>query len=173
MTLTLKSFPKVKIFETYELKKTVKGEGESQPKCQIQNFKVKGQGRAKGQIRLIGHNFASDCHRDFKLGSYFSLRKAAPNMTSTLTLKSLPKVKIFETSIKENSKGEGQSQPKCQIQNVSVRGQGQSEGQIHLIGYNFASNCHRDFKFGSYVKLMKSCIKYDLDLEKFAQGLNF
>ena len=29
-----------------------------------------------------------------------------------------------------------------------VKGQGQ--GQIHLISYNFASNCHRDFKLGLY-----------------------
>ena len=29
-------------------------------------------------------NFASNCHRDFKLRSYFSLWKAAPNMTWTL-----------------------------------------------------------------------------------------
>ena len=35
LTFTLKSPPKVKIFETYQLGKTVKGEGESQPKCQI------------------------------------------------------------------------------------------------------------------------------------------
>ena len=28
-------------------------------------------------------------------------------------------------------------------QNVNVKGQGQAKGQIHLIGYNFASNCHR------------------------------
>ena len=36
---------------------------------------VKGQDqcRAIGQIRLIDYNFASNCHRDFKLGSYFSL----------------------------------------------------------------------------------------------------
>ena len=69
MTLTLKSSPKVKIFETYKLNKTVKAEGESQPKCQIQNFKFKGQGqgRAKGQIHLVGYNFASNCHRDFNL----------------------------------------------------------------------------------------------------------
>ena len=42
MTLTLKSLPKVKIFETYQSRKT-EAEGESQPKCQIQNVKVKGQ----------------------------------------------------------------------------------------------------------------------------------
>ena len=58
---------------------------------------VKGQDQdwAIGQIHLIDYNFASNCHRDFKLGSYFSLWKAAPNMT--LTLKSSTKVKTFET----------------------------------------------------------------------------
>ena len=30
-------------------------------------------GQAKGQIHLISYNFASNCHRDFKLGLYFSL----------------------------------------------------------------------------------------------------
>ena len=64
--------------------------------------KAQDQGRAIGQIHLIDYNFASKCHRDFKLGSYFSLWKAAPNMTLTLTLKSSTKVKIFETSNKEN-----------------------------------------------------------------------
>ena len=75
LTLTLKCLSKVKIFETCQLKKTVKGEGESQPKYQIQNVSIKGQGqgRAKGQIHLIGYNFASNIHRDFKLGSYFNL----------------------------------------------------------------------------------------------------
>ena len=65
---------------------------------------VKGQDqdRAMGQIHLIDYNFTSNYHRDFKLGSYFSLWKAAPYMTLTLTLKSLTKVKIFETSNKEN-----------------------------------------------------------------------
>ena len=74
-TLTLKSLPKVKMLETCQLRKTVKGEGESQPKCQIQYVSVKsqGQGRAKGQINLIGYNFASNSQRDFKLGLYFSL----------------------------------------------------------------------------------------------------
>ena len=34
-----------------------------------------------------------------------------------------------------------------------VKGQGQSEAkdQINLIGYNFTSNCHRDFKLGSFL----------------------
>ena len=31
------------------------------------------KGQAKGQIHLTGYNFASNCHRDFKLSSYFSL----------------------------------------------------------------------------------------------------
>ena len=66
----------------------------------VGEVKGQGQGWAKGQIHLISYNFASNCHRDFKLGLCFSLWKAAPNMT--LTLKSSPKVQIFETSIKEN-----------------------------------------------------------------------
>ena len=52
-------------------------------------------------MHLIGYNFAPNFHRDFKLGSYFSLRKVAPNMTETLTFdldpEKLTKVKIFET----------------------------------------------------------------------------
>ena len=60
--------------------------------------KGQGQGQAKRQIHLIGYNFGSNCHRDFKLGSYFSLWKAVPNMT--LTLNSSLKVKILEASIK-------------------------------------------------------------------------
>ena len=87
--------------------------------CQTRRWKptnVKGQCQAKGQIHLIGYNFASNCHRDFKLGSYFSLWKAAPNMTLTLTLKCLPKVKFFEPyKLGKTVKGEGESQPKCQI----------------------------------------------------------
>ena len=58
-----------------------------------------GQGRSKDQIHLIGYDFSSDCHKDFKLGSYFCLWKAAPNMTLTLTFdfdfESSPNVKIF------------------------------------------------------------------------------
>ena len=46
-----------------------------------------------------------------------------------------------------------------------------SKGQIHLIGYNFTSNCHRDFKLGSYFRLWKGIpnmtLIFDLDLEKF------
>ena len=51
----------------------------------VDEVKGQGQGRAKGQIHLISYNFASKCHRDFKLGSCFSLWKTAPNMTSDLT----------------------------------------------------------------------------------------
>ena len=38
---------------------------------------------------------------------------------------------------------------------VGVKGQDQSRAisQIHLINYNFASNCHRDLKLGSYFSL--------------------
>ena len=58
---------------------------------------------------------------------------------------------------------------------VKSQDQGRAIGQIHLIDYNFASNCHRDFKLGSYFSFMKSCTKYDLDLnlENFDQGQNF
>ena len=34
-----------------------------------------------------------------------------------------------------------------------VKGQGQTKGQIHLISYNFVSNCQRDFKLGLYFNL--------------------
>ena len=122
MTLTLKCLSRVKFFETYQLWKTVKGEGESKPKCQIQNCSVKGQdqGRTKGQIHLIAYKFASDCHRDFKLGSYFNLYKATPNMTLILTfdldLEKFTQSQIFETyKSRKTLKGESESQPKCQI----------------------------------------------------------
>ena len=98
MTLTLKSSPKVKIFETYQLRKTSQNILGYYAQGIIYSWRGQGQGRAKRQIHLIGYNFASNCHRDFKLGSYFSLWKAVPNMTLT----SLPKVKILETPIKEN-----------------------------------------------------------------------
>ena len=39
----------------------------------VGKVKGQGQGRAKGQIHLISYNFASYCHRGFKLGLYFSL----------------------------------------------------------------------------------------------------
>ena len=57
------------------------------------------------------------------------------------------------------------------------KGQGQTKGQIHLISYNFVSNCHRDFKLGLYFILWKGTSKmtltFDLDLEKFDQSQNF
>ena len=131
---------------------------------------VKGQdqGWAIGQIHLIDYNFASNCHRDFKLGSYFSLWKAVPNMTLTLTLKSLTKVKIFETyqirKISQNIVGY-YAQGIIYCWKVKGQGQGQAKGQVHLISYNFASNCHRDFKLSIYFLFMKRRIKYDLDLD--------
>ena len=51
----------------------------------VSEVKGQGQGQTKGQIHLIGYNFASNCQRDFKLGSYFSLWIATPNMTLTFT----------------------------------------------------------------------------------------
>ena len=38
---------------------------------------------------------------------------------------------------------------------VGIKGQSQGEAkdQIHLIGYNFAFNCQRDFKLSSYFSL--------------------
>ena len=101
LTLTLKSSPKVQIFEI--------SEGKLAKICLdilhrassiVGKVKRQGQGRAKGQIHLISYNFASNCHKDFKLGSCFCLWKFAPNMT--LTLKSSPKVQISENTIKEN-----------------------------------------------------------------------
>ena len=59
--------------------------------------KGQGQGRAKGEIHLIGYNFAYNCHRDFKLGSYFSLWKATPNMTLTL---------IFDLDLEKFTQGQ-------------------------------------------------------------------
>ena len=62
---------------------------------------------------------------------------------------------------------------------VKGQGQGRAKGQIHLIGYTFSSNCHRDFKLGSYFSLWKTApnmtltFTFDLDLEKFTQGQNF
>ena len=116
-------------------------------------IKGQGQGRAKGQIHLIGYNFASNCHRDFKLASYFSLQKAATNMTLTLT--SSLKVKMFETSIKENLSKyawvscTGHNQLLASKVKVKVK----QKVKFTKIGYNFASNCHRDFQLVSYFSL--------------------
>ena len=57
---------------------------------------------------------------------------------------------------------------------VKGQGLGRAKGQIHLISYNFASNCHRDFKLGSCFSLWKALtLTSDLDLENFTQGPNF
>ena len=57
------------------------------------------------------------------------------------------------------------------------QGQGRSKSQIHLIGYNFSSNCHRNFEFGSNFSLWKAApnmtLTFDLELEKFIQGQDF
>ena len=87
LTLTLKSSTKVKIFETYRLWKTSQNMLGYYAQGIIYCWEVKGQGhgQAKGQIHLISYNFASNCHRDFKLGLYFNLWKGASNMTLTFT----------------------------------------------------------------------------------------
>ena len=73
LTLTLKSSTKVKIFETYQIRKTSQNMLGYYAQGIIYCLEVKGQGQAKGQIHLISYNFASNCHRDFKLGLYFNL----------------------------------------------------------------------------------------------------
>ena len=115
-----------------------------------------GQGWAISQIHFIDYNFASNCHRGFKHGSYFSLWKAAPNMTLTLTLKSSTKVKYFETyKIRKTSQNMLGYYAQGIIYCWEVKGQGQAKGQIHLISYNFVSNCHKDFKLDSCFSLWK------------------
>ena len=92
----------------------------------------------------------------------------------TLTLKSLTKVKIFETyQIRKTSQNMVGYYAQGIIYCWEVKGQGQAKGQIHLISYNFASNYHRDFKLSIYFLFMKRRINYDLDLEKFDQGKKF
>ena len=75
LTLTLKSSTKVKFFETYQIRKTSQNMLGYYAQGIIYCWEVKGQGQgqAKGQIHLISYNFASNCHRDFKLGLYFNL----------------------------------------------------------------------------------------------------
>ena len=75
MTLTLKSSTKVKIFETYQIRKTSQNMLGYYAQGIIYCWEVKGQGQcqAKGQIHLISYSFAYNCHRDFKLGLYFNL----------------------------------------------------------------------------------------------------
>ena len=82
----------------------------------------------------------------------------------TLTLKSLTKLKIFETyQIRKTSQNMVGYYAQGIIYCWEVKGQGQAKGQIHLISYNFVSNCHRDFKLSIYFLFMKRRIKYDLD----------
>ena len=73
LTLTLKSLTKLKIFETYQIRKTSQNIGGYYVQGIIYCWEVKGQGQAKGQIHLISYNLVSNCHRDFKLDSCFSL----------------------------------------------------------------------------------------------------
>ena len=63
----------------------------------------------------------------------------------TLTLKSSNKVKFFETyQIRKTSQNMlgYYAQGIIYCWEVKGQGQGQAKGQIHLISYNFASNCH-------------------------------
>ena len=55
---------------------------------------------------------------------------------------------------------------------MSGQGQGHPEGQIHLIGYNFSSNCHI-LVYEKPHPTMTLTLTFDLDLEKFTQGQNF
>ena len=73
--LDLEKFFKVKIFQTYQLRKTSQNMlgYYAQGIISCWQSQSQGQGQAKGQIHLIGYDFASTCHRDFKLGPYFSL----------------------------------------------------------------------------------------------------
>ena len=65
LTLTLKSSTKVKIFETYQIRKTSQNMLGYYAQGIIYCWEVKGQGQgqAKGQIHLISYNFASNCQR--------------------------------------------------------------------------------------------------------------
>ena len=54
-------------------------------------------------------------------------------MTYDLNLEMFVKGQNFlNMSIKENVKGEGESQPKYQIQNVNIKGQGQGGEKVKL-----------------------------------------
>ena len=95
-------------------------------------------------------NFASNCHRDFKLGSCFCLWKPAPNLTCELDLWPWPQFtqvvksdETYQSGIScQNTVGDsGQCIIYCW--KVYVKGQSQAKGQIHLIGSNFASKCHK------------------------------
>ena len=62
---------------------------------------------------------------------------------------------------------------------VNDQGQGHGKGQKHIIGYNFGSNCHRDFKLSLLDSITQGpssvtlTVTFDLDLEKFGQGQIF
>ena len=56
MTLTFKSSTKVKIFETYQIRKTSQNMLGYYAQGIISCWEVKGQGQTKGQIHLISYN---------------------------------------------------------------------------------------------------------------------
>ena len=72
LDLDLEKFDQSQIFETYQIRKTSQNMLGYYAQGIIYCWEVKGQGQA-GQIPLISYNFASNCHRDFKLGLYFNL----------------------------------------------------------------------------------------------------
>ena len=75
LDLDLEKFDPSQNFETYQIRKTSQNMLGYYAQGIIYCWEVKGQGQgqAKGQIHLISYNFASNCHRDFKLGLYFNL----------------------------------------------------------------------------------------------------
>ena len=147
-------------------------------------WRGQGQGRAKGQIHLISYNFVSVTET---LNLVHVLVYEKPHqirpwpwpLTLTLTLKSSPKVKIFEIYQWKLAKIclDIMHRASSFVGEIKGQGQGWAKGQIHLISYNFASNCHRDFKLGSCFSLGKThqlwpwpltlTLTSDLDLEKF------
>ena len=179
LILTLKSSPKFKIFETYQLRKANQNMLGYYAQVIIYCWHQKSRSRSsKSQIHIIGYNFTSNCHRAFKLGSYLDYEKSYQiwpwPWPLTLTLKSSPKVKIFETyqlrKTCQNMLGYYEQSIIYCWQSQS-QGQGQAKGQIHIIGYNFAYNCHRDLKLGLYFCFWKAApnmtftLTFDLDLE--------
>ena len=76
LDLDLEKFDQSQNFETYQIWKTSQNMLGYYAQGIIYCWEVKGQGQAKGQIHLISYNFASNCHRDFKLGLYLIYEKA-------------------------------------------------------------------------------------------------
>ena len=110
---------------------------------------MKGQGQrsrsrsSKRSNSQNGYNFRSNCYRDFKLGSYFSLWKAASNMTFNLT------------------KGQGQDWEKGQIHLIGYNFRSNCHRDFKL------GSCFSLWKPAPNMTLI---LTFDLDLEKLAQA---